>query len=61
MPLFRDPSPGRDAWRAFDPNALKHDTFIYDANGQLVLYRKSSSGLGTWRADMAAAIRALPP
>ncbi len=62
MPIFRDPSAGRDAWFAFDPTALKHDTFIFDAQGQRVKTLKLNGGLAaTWRSDVAAAVRALPP
>lgn len=62
MPLFRDPSPGRDAWRAFDGNAVKHDTFVFDASGQRVLgWKVSQNSLSQWRATIGAAVRSLPP
>ena len=60
-PLFKDPTAGRAAWRALDPSAVKHDTVVFDAQGRVVLYRRASSGLSTWRADIAAAVRSLPP
>jgi hypothetical protein len=61
MPLFRDLSPSRSAWTAFDAAAVKHDTIVFDAQGQRVLYRRSSSGLSNWRTDIAATVRTLPP
>ena len=61
MPVLRDPSAARDAWRALDPSAQKHDTVLFDAQGRVVLYRRASAGLSNWRADVGAAIRALPP
>jgi hypothetical protein len=62
MSLFRDPSPGRNAWRAFDANAVKHDTFVFDANGQRVLtWKVSQNSLSQWRTTIGAAVRQLPP
>lgn len=62
MPIFLDPSPGRAAWLELDPSALKHDTFLFDAQGRRVLTLKLNGALSsTWKADVAAAVRALPP
>lgn len=61
MPIFRDDSASLEHWREMDPLAAKHDTVIYDAAGQRVLYRRAESGLATWKDDVAAAVRALPP
>lgn len=61
MPLLRDPSAGRTAWRAFDSTAVKHDTFVFDANGQRVLsWKASQSSISQWRSAIGAAVRALP-
>ncbi len=60
MPLLRDPSPAREAWRALDGSAVKHDTFVFDADGQKVLSWKSSRGVSQWRAEIGEAIRRLP-
>ena len=62
MPIFRDPSANRAAWLALDPAAIKHDTFVFDAQGRRVLTLKLNGSLSsTWRSDVAAAVRALPP
>jgi hypothetical protein len=62
MSLFRDPSAGRTAWRAFDATAVKHDTFVFDANGQRVLtWKVSQNSLSQWRTAIGAAVRQLPP
>ncbi len=62
MPIFKDPSAGRAAWFELDASALKHDTFVFDAQGRRVATLKLNGGLSsTWRADVAAAVRALPP
>ena len=61
MPLFRDPSAAREAWRELDAQAVKHDTFVFDAAGQLVLSWKATRGVSSWRTDIAAAVRRLPP
>ncbi|MDP3154721.1 MAG: hypothetical protein Q8N23_18730 [Archangium sp.] len=60
-PILKDASAQRVAWKALDPAAVKHDTVVFNAQGQVVLYRRASAGLGTWRADIAAAVRSLPP
>ncbi len=63
MPLFRDPSPNRAAWLELDATAYKHDTFVFDAQGRRVLTLKLNGSLNpaTWRSDVGAAVRALPP
>ncbi len=62
MPLFRDPSPSRTAWRELDPNAVKHDTVVFDANGQRVLtWKVSQNSLSQWRTAIGSAVRQLPP
>lgn len=60
-PILRDPTAQKAAWKALDPGAVKHDTVLFDAQGQVVLYRRAASGLTSWRADIAAAVRSLPP
>jgi hypothetical protein len=57
MPIFRDPN--GDAWLAFRSDALKHDTFVYDADGKLVLSWRISDG--SFVAKIGAAVRMLPP
>ncbi len=62
MPLFRDPSPGRDAWRELETSAVKHDTFVFDASGRRVLtWRVSQNSLSQWRTTIGTAVRQLPP
>lgn len=63
MPIFRDPTPGRASWTQMEPGSIKHDTFVFDAQGQRTLVWKASGGLDAtkWRTDIAAAVRALPP
>lgn len=62
MPIFRDGSPNRAAWLELDAMALKHDTFIFDAQGQRVATLKLGGGLSaTWRDDVAREVRKLPP
>lgn len=61
MPIFKDPTPMRDAWTAFDPAAAKHDTAIFNAAGQAVLFRRvADAGFFSWRDDVATVIRSLP-
>jgi hypothetical protein len=57
MPIFRDPT--RNAWKAFRSDVLKHDTFVYDADGKLVLSWRVSDG--SFAAKIGAAVRMLPP
>ena len=61
MPLFRDGSAVRTAWRELDPTAPKHDTVVFDAAGQRVLtWKASQRSVSMWRTDIGAAIRSLP-
>ncbi|MDP3238482.1 MAG: hypothetical protein Q8S33_34855 [Myxococcales bacterium] len=61
MPLFRDGTAGRTAWRQLDPTASKHDTVVFDAAGQRVLsWKASQRSVSMWRTDIGAAVRALP-
>lgn len=62
MPLFRDPSAGRTAWQAFYAGASKHDAFVFDKDGQLILrWRAAERSVSNWRTDIGAAVRGLPP
>jgi hypothetical protein len=63
MPVFQDDSSNRAAWRALKTNALKHDTFVFNAQGVLVLSWTSKGLLDAdgFKTDIAAAVRALPP
>ena len=62
MPIFEDTSPNRAAWLELDATAQKHDTFIFDAQGQRVATLKLGGDLSvTWRDDVAREVRKLPP
>jgi hypothetical protein len=62
VPIFRDPSTGRVAWKEMASNAAKHDTFVFDPTGTRTLYWKASANaLEQWAGDIrAAAIAAAP-
>lgn len=63
MPILRDPSAGRTAWKALAPDAFKHDTFVFDAQGKRVLYFDAGGSLNgpAWTAAVGNAVRVLPP
>jgi hypothetical protein len=63
MPIFKDPAANHPTWEMMDPGSLKHDTFVYDANGVRTLVWKGNGALDPtrWRSEIAAAVRALPP
>jgi len=58
VPIFRDPN--RDGWRAFRADVVKHDTFVFDAQGKLVLTWRVASGT-SFSPSIGAAVRMLPP
>lgn len=60
VPLFRDPSANRIAWREMDAAAVKHDTFVFSAAGVRTLFWDTSAeNLAQWSADIRQAIEAL--
>ncbi len=62
VPVFRDPSPSRDAWGAMDAEAVKHDTFVYDTNGTRTLYwRVGTRPFSEFSSDIRAAVLAASP
>ncbi len=63
MPVFQDDSSNRAAWRALKATVIKHDTFVFNAQGELVLSWTSKGLLNAdgFKTEIAAAVRALPP
>lgn len=60
VPIFLDPSPGREAWRELHPDAVKHDTFVFSAAGiRTLFWDTSASNLAQWSADIRQAVEAL--
>lgn len=60
VPIFRDPSAGRDAWDQMEPGAVKHDTFVFSAAGLRTLFWDTSArSLAQWSADIRQAVEAL--
>jgi hypothetical protein len=57
MPIFKDST--RAQWTALRPDVVKHDTFVFDANGQLKFSWRVSDGTG-FATAIGAAVRALP-
>ncbi len=56
-PIFKDGQAGQPAWQEMEPGAVKHDTFIYSKTGErLMFWDASSNSLGTWSADIRAAV-----
>jgi hypothetical protein len=59
VPLFLDPSPRLDAWDETQPNASKHDTFVYARDGRRTLFwERSERDIGQWAAEIRAAVEA---
>jgi hypothetical protein len=59
VPIFRDPSGGRDAWQAMEPMARKHDTFVFSPAGIRTLFWDAGTNpLNEWEADIRAAVEA---
>jgi len=59
VPIFEDPAPGRPAWDEMEPDARKHDTFVYSRTGERTLFWDTSSeSLSNWSADIRAAVEA---
>jgi hypothetical protein len=59
LPIFEESTAGRPAWNLMEPNARKHDTFVYSRTGERVLFwDTSSNSLGSWTADIRAAVEA---
>lgn len=71
MPVFQDPSipwgalgaSATSSWGQMEPGAVMHDTFVFDADGVRVLAWKAGliPDMTKWRADIAQAVRVLPP
>ncbi len=60
MPIFRDPSPGRAAWIAMEPGAVKHDTFVFDkTGGRSLFWDASARDFSRLSADLRAAVEAI--
>ena len=61
-PIFRDPAAGRPSWTSMQPGTIKHDTFVFNRNAERSLYWKASANsLATLKADIKAAVLAVPP
>lgn len=59
VPIFRDPSSGRNAWTEMQAGAAKHDTFVFARDGTRTLFWDASSrDLGRWAAEIRAAVEA---
>lgn len=59
VPIFRDAAGGLPAWREMKPDAAKHDTFVFDTAGALVLsWDVGSEQFTEWAADIRAAVEA---
>ena len=57
--IFEDPDAGRPSWNEMEPNARKHDTFVYTSSGERALFwDASANNLGNWSADIRAAVEA---
>jgi hypothetical protein len=62
VPIFRDASAGRIRWKEMEPDAVKHDTFVFARTGERTLFWDTSrEDLGDWSADIRAAVEALGP
>ena len=60
VPIFRDPSSGRDTWAAMEAGAFKHDTFVFSKDGIRTLFWDASvRDLSRWSADIRGAVEAL--
>jgi hypothetical protein len=60
VPIFRDASPGRQAWAAMQPGAVKHDTFVFSQAGVRTLFwDASANSFSQWSANIRAAVEAL--
>lgn len=59
VPIFRDPTSGRPTWAQMQPGAVKHDTFVFDAQGVRTLFWDTSSeDFSQWSTDIRAAVEA---
>jgi len=60
VPIFRDPSAGRVAWREMQAGAAKHDTFVFSTAGIRTLFWDASAhNLAQWSSDIRRAVEAL--
>lgn len=60
VPIFRDPSAGRQAWRELDSGAVKHDTFVFAPTGERTLFWDTSArDFAKWSAEIRAAVEAI--
>jgi hypothetical protein len=59
LPIFEEDRSGRPAWGEMDSSAVKHDTFVYSATGErLLFWDASSNSLGDWSADIRSVVEA---
>lgn len=59
MSIFEEGQSGRPAWGEMQSGAVKHDTFVYSATGErLLFWDASANSLGNWSADIRAAVEA---
>jgi hypothetical protein len=63
LPLFRDGTPGRQAWQAMRSGASKHDTFVFAPNGERTFFWAGSytGDANRWTTEVGAAARAVAP
>ena len=60
LPIFRDDSFGRTAWFEMSATAQKHDTLVFDADGNQTFYWDvGSNDFFNWEVDIRAALDAL--
>ncbi len=60
VPIFRDPSANRMAWREMEAVAVKHDTFVFSTAGIRTLFWDTSArNLAEWSSDIRQAVEAL--
>ncbi len=58
-PIFQEDRSGRPAWGEMESGAVKHDTFVYSATGErLLFWDASNNSLGNWSADIEAVVAA---
>jgi len=60
VPIFRDASSGRPAWRMMDPGAVKHDSFVFSKAGVRTLFWDARvRDTGKWMTEIRAEVVAL--
>ena len=59
LPIFKDDGQGQPAWDAMEPDAFKHDTFVYSKTGERLLFWDATENSifdDSWKTDMRAVI-----